>query len=674
MPASVIVPVAAEDEPAAPAVVRIHIGSVVDDDAPMQVRASSNSHDSEEEKLNQPGSGELQPMHSAAAISPSVGAADAAVAPAPQQDPDPVDAGPVHLITIDNFRPKGPLQVQPKPSYTTASFPTVAPIRAGAAAHTHNSTLDTLTSAPTTKRALLKTVPNEVLSLMLTYLDAKSLVQFGLTASAHNSLSCKKALWMALLAQPWSGHDHAGQPIKGVKMETHTKGYYAARRMHALEQRQQKRRDHARALVRVKENHRAWWCLLLTDFCFSPCIGALASIFLICLVWQLVRHEAVGFLTLWPLLAIGALVALVSCTLCCTKYFDMPRGVLPGNFYDSSHGPVKGLMEIVGQGESAWGHGTFCGMSAIIGLFLVFLCLRIEGAIDWNWWVVFSPLYVVFALWCCAPCFRWPATSRIKIEPCVGVWCLLGLPLLAFVILLNVKLADWSSIGFWAVMIPLWTLDLMAFGVALVVSVGDTNCSMLCESWQSEQQRWAASKRSKQRNSASVLIFRCLSLLCAASLLCSRLVVYGRPSGRLQVAADAAIGSRDDYVDLGLCVHSAVSLHCIAASCSLCCVHAELRLTCVNVFPVCAPCCSQISRAADAVLRQSRAGVGHRGRWRHRVGGRARRAAFAAAAGVKANADLLPFFLCSSPHPRICIAAPPSAAAAAVLCRSCLAS
>ena len=288
-------PAAVAEDPAADTapVVRIHIGAV-DDESPVQVRASSHSHD--EEKLN--GSVELQRMHAAAsaaspappsAASSDVSAVDARPSDEPVMDVD-ADAGPVHLITIDNFRAKPLQQVAPKPSYTAATFPTVAPIRA-AAAHAHNSTLDTLTVAPTSKRALLKTVPNEVLSLMLTYLDAKSLVQFGLTSSVHNSLSCKKSLWMSLLSQPWHGYDHAGQPIKGVKMDTHTKGYYAARRLYALDQRRQKLRDHKRALVRVRQNHRAWWCLLLTDFAFSPCIGALATIFLICLVWQLVSSR-----------------------------------------------------------------------------------------------------------------------------------------------------------------------------------------------------------------------------------------------------------------------------------------------------------------------------------------------------------------------------------------------
>ena len=254
------------------------------------------------------------------------------------------------------------------------------------------------------------------------------------------------------------------------------------------------------------------------------------------------RHESVGFLTLWPLLAIGALIALVATILCCTKYFEMLHGMLPGNFYDHSHGPLKGLMEIIGEGESRWGHASFCFMSAVLGLFLVFLCLRIEGSlIQWNWWVVFSPLYVVFAMWCCAPCFRWPATSYIKIEPCVGVWCLLGLPLLAFVILLNLKLVNWGVFGFWAVMIPLWSMDLMALATAVVIAVGDMSCAMICKDMSRERRADARCSADDGGDAASATLSRCLlirvcgcsrlfpCLLCAVCLCAVAWVVFDGP-------------------------------------------------------------------------------------------------------------------------------------------------
>lgn len=35
-------------------------------------------------------------------------------------------------------------------------------------------------------------------------------------------------------------------------------------------------------------------------------------------------------------------------------------------------------------------------MAIDVGLFLVFLALKLSGHIDWSWWFVFSPLIVSF--------------------------------------------------------------------------------------------------------------------------------------------------------------------------------------------------------------------------------------------------------------------------------------
>ena len=391
--------------------------------------------------------------------------------------PEPDTAFPAHVISID---------VDNTGNTTAHLHPHPAAIAMHAfntTLHATNSTGQNLTAAhntavPRAGHSPLKTVPLEVLSLMLTYLDAQSLVRFAATSSAHNSLACKRALWTSLLARPWTGRDDGlpgpGLPLRGIKPDTQAKQFYGARRILALEKRAERAKNHAERRVDVARNHRSWWTLLVTDFFFLPCLAAFSLIFLVCIVWQLARGESVSYFSLWPLLAMGGLLGLVATVLCCTKYCSYSLG-LSDSFHDDSRSIVKSAMEIIGQGDSALGHCSFCTMLAVCFLFLLFLTLKVTGTVNWGWWAVFSPLYVVFASFCCAPCLRWPSTSRIKIKPCVAVWALLGLPLLAFTLLLNFRLADSSSMGLSMVFIPLWLMDLMVLLLAIAYCVSEGN-------------------------------------------------------------------------------------------------------------------------------------------------------------------------------------------------------
>lgn len=131
------------------------------------------------------------------------------------------------------------------------------------------------------------------------------------------------------------------------------------------------------------------------------------------------------------------------------------------------------MMEIIGQGESLWGHATFCVMGMVVAIFTIFVVLQVAGYIHWNWWHVFTPLYIVFASFCCAPCLKWPATYSIKIGPCVAVYAFLGLPLLCFALLLNIRLVNEHAFSMAILLIPLWVLDGMMFGAAATLAIGE---------------------------------------------------------------------------------------------------------------------------------------------------------------------------------------------------------
>jgi len=172
--------------------------------------------------------------------------------------------------------------------------------------------------------------------------------------------------------------------------------------------------------------------------------------------------------------AIVGFTAIVTTVLCCAKWIEPVRAPgrdrrmihpvlrLPQRFYEESGGIVHDMMEAIGQGDSLLAHVSSCIMMAVLGLFVVLLVLRITDHITWSWWCVFAPLYAVFASFCCAPCLRWPDTSRVRFKPCIAVWCFLGAPLLAFVLLLNFKL-QYDSLLLVYALIPLFVLDLLMF-------------------------------------------------------------------------------------------------------------------------------------------------------------------------------------------------------------------
>jgi len=213
-----------------------------------------------------------------------------------------------------------------------------------------------------------------------------------------------------------------------------------------------------------------------------PCVMVLIVVFLISLVVQLQKHEAVSFISLWPLLAIIGVSAVVTTVLCCAKWVSPVRGRghrwgrvhpflrLSPRFYDDSEAHLAHLMEFIGRGASGLAHASACVMASLVGLFVVLLVLRITAHITWSWWYVFAPLYVAFASFCFAPYLRWTDTDGSRwveepdtsAKPCVLGWAIFGVPLLAFALLINFKLQS-DSFSLIYALIPLFVLDLVFF-------------------------------------------------------------------------------------------------------------------------------------------------------------------------------------------------------------------
>jgi hypothetical protein len=396
----------------------------------------------------------------------------------PQKSHSPPPA--IQLVTIHNV-----------PDSTVRS-PGVQPVHANNTTHYLNTTANTTTTAATSKKnpfpaKYWKSTPQQVIQLTASFLDAKSLCKFSRVDSATHSLANKAVLWKPLIARSWNCHGYVmAHHVVGAKVEDGKK-YYQKRYQKALTMREEHLATYKNRLGEAHLAQRSYLAHSFMDIWIIPFVVIMMTLFLIFLIVQMARGHEVSYFSLWPLLSILFVCFLSTSIFCCKKYCCASRGILPANFADDSHAAVVKLAaEEIGGGEQPISHLTFCCAMIGVAVWVIILTMRISGEIQWNWSYIFLPLYLTAFLGCCAPCFRWidpDGDGCLSVIPeCATIWALLGLPILAFVILLNIRLEDPHAFGVALMFLPLFFLDLVSFFVAVYFAKDDYDkpyCKMI---------------------------------------------------------------------------------------------------------------------------------------------------------------------------------------------------
>ena len=344
-----------------------------------------------------------------------------------------------------------------------------------------NTTNTTLLASPTQTGASGRPkywhrLPFELHSHIATFLDVRHLILLSQTNSMNRTICNRKDLWTPLCQQPRS--DYRGLGIVNNELNGLTpsqgKAFFVARHQLALKRRLDRIAEWERERRRARiARHGCVWDTF-TDPCLYFLATAAMTLFVIFLVYQLQKAQAVDFFTFWPILFLIGLFIVCSVFLCALKWTNRYY-YLPHSFYSDSESPLKGLIELLGDGVYKRAHASWCLAMIGIALFFIFLILRITDHIGWPWPAVFAPLFLTFLLGCCAPCFRWLPEEDYDSEFCFGfIQLFVAIPLLTFVILLCVRLSDPSTMGLTFVFIPLFLFDAGLFGLCVYLTYSNS--------------------------------------------------------------------------------------------------------------------------------------------------------------------------------------------------------
>ena len=105
-------------------------------------------------------------------------------------------------------------------------------------------------------------------------------------------------------------------------------------------------------------------------------------------------------------------------------------------------------------------------------LFFVFLALRVDQIITWNWIIVFTPLWMTLGIvFYSVPVKSWEKPWVLNSHFCHFInsmqfvykilLVLFGIPIVVFTILLVIKLQYYPNFALFLVFIPLWIMDCM---------------------------------------------------------------------------------------------------------------------------------------------------------------------------------------------------------------------
>lgn len=368
------------------------------------------------------------------------------------------------------------------PSTTVSSAGTAAAATAGSAIAASGSVIgDAAQTAVTVAAAAapaadvteapnLLNLHDDVRRDVLSFLSGQELATTAMTCSQLQSACDDHHLWRTVY---WNDFQPSDDREQMHAQTGDAKALYKSRLVEwrrRIEEQRRRLAEQARRMLLRGRQRRLRCCLDTWHIWGIFGLPVLAILITVGLVSEILDGERdATFAEAFSPVLLAASVAAVAFVLACVARKRDPIGTDETHLWHGSQSRrhVAGLvLREVGDDPVPMAHCTCMGVSAF--LIPVFVVMKLDGVIDWNWGLVMLPLWLAVLLYTCAPCFKW-AFRQDRDSTIIWMISVVALvaPLIATAITLVVKL-DGADIALHDAFIPLWILDGLATLVGCV--------------------------------------------------------------------------------------------------------------------------------------------------------------------------------------------------------------
>ena len=355
---------------------------------------------------------------------------------------------------------------------------------------------------PLSSPRIWRGVPKELMSIMASYMDAGSLARFAGTEKLACAVADDRKLWTALAQLPCAYSTVLdGRPPLHVDAKSAPRRFIAQRRQDYIYRRRKLIASYEQSLAHARIWQRGWYCHWIVHYALPLFVACLLLTSFIALIVELELHRSVGWTTFGPLLAAVFLVLLCATSfICWSKRRRLPWQLtdaeklqlcLPATFYAQTLSPIKSVMESLGSGsgqsrKDGLAHASFYCMLIVLVVALVNLAVKLSHPAAIGWLAFFVPLYVAFAVVLAGPWLRWKtrlpdwwrsgdrlrwrllewwrSDDPLRWRVFCAFWLTWGLPLLAFAVMLHLKVDGYCpDLSLAHLAIPLWVADGVSF-------------------------------------------------------------------------------------------------------------------------------------------------------------------------------------------------------------------
>eukprot|EP00455_Lapot_gusevi_P040700 TRINITY_DN4630_c0_g1_i1.p1 TRINITY_DN4630_c0_g1~~TRINITY_DN4630_c0_g1_i1.p1 ORF type:complete len:438 (+),score=68.26 TRINITY_DN4630_c0_g1_i1:120-1433(+) len=326
----------------------------------------------------------------------------------------------------------------------------------------------------------LPALPHEILENLYSFLSADDLVQVSRTCREFNQVARNQSVWKELFRRDFGQRDVVLNMDQHVDRSNYHKLYGTLRekllaqkreeeaRILAQQERERRQKTARRVEFGFRFLHR--FCLLL----FVPLLLLLAIVFFALRLNGQVSWSLTSVFS--PLFAFFALLAVAMLTYHvsrCRGRWDWFFEIVRDNEDSYCLHQLNDGLRITGARVIP---AILLFLSAV--LFVVFVCGKLGGWLQWSWYLAVIPLWVAFALLtvgsCCAGWIHRDFDDRLPVLLAMFTFLI---PFFVFCLLLVLWLEGSLNTSIEKVLIPLWILD----GLFLLCSAMMVGCS--ASSW-----------------------------------------------------------------------------------------------------------------------------------------------------------------------------------------------